>query len=90
MDAVQETGGGDYAHDLAIAAVPDKTRGERLVLLYTSLPCDVSTLLNQAKALPPLYRPKERDAHQVDAIPILGTGKRDLKKLRELAESLAT
>ena len=90
MGAVQETAGGEHAHDLAIVAVPDMTRGERLVLLYTSLPCEVSVLLDQAIELPPLFRPKERDAHQVDAIPILGTGKRDLKKLRELAESLAT
>jgi acyl-[acyl-carrier-protein]-phospholipid O-acyltransferase/long-chain-fatty-acid--[acyl-carrier-protein] ligase len=88
MAAVHALSSGDQEHDLAVVAVADRARGERLVLLYTSLPCEVPALLNQVSDLPPLYRPKERDAYQVEAIPVLGTGKRDLRKLRELAESL--
>ena len=88
MEAVQEIAGADHEHELAIAALPDKAKGENLLLLYTSLPGDMSELMNRVKDLPALFKPKERDAYKVDELPTLGTGKRDLKKLKGLAEKL--
>ena len=88
MEVLQETAGPDHDYELAIAAVPDTAKGERLLLLYTSLPCDPGELIDRAGDLPALFRPRARDAYQVDALPVLGTGKRDLRKLKELAESL--
>ena len=86
---VHEMAGADPAHELAIAAVPDRAKGEKLLLLYTSLPCEPRELLERAGDMPALFKPKERDAYQVDVLPILGTGKRDLKRLKQLAEELA-
>ena len=75
----------DHPHELAIAAAPDSAKGEKLILLYTGLPCTPCELIDRARDLPPLFKPRERDAYQVDALPVLGTGKRDLKKLQQLA-----
>ena len=36
-------------------------------------------------ALPKLWLPKREDLHVVDSIPTLGTGKVDLRALRQLA-----
>ena len=88
MELLQEIAGTDDGHELAIAKVSDKAKGEKLLLLYTSLPCAPRELLDRAKDLPALFKPKERDAYKVDELPILGTGKRDLKKLEQLAEKL--
>jgi acyl-[acyl-carrier-protein]-phospholipid O-acyltransferase/long-chain-fatty-acid--[acyl-carrier-protein] ligase len=35
--------------------------------------------------LPPLWIPSPDSFHRVEAIPLLGTGKLDLKRLKELA-----
>ena len=77
----------EHEGDLAISAVPDTSRGERLILLHTGLPCPVDDLLALADDLPALFRPRPRDCHQVAALPSLGTGKRDLKALKELAQT---
>ena len=38
-----------------------------------------------ARGLPNLWVPSERDFYEVGEIPILGTGKLDLKKVKEMA-----
>jgi acyl-[acyl-carrier-protein]-phospholipid O-acyltransferase/long-chain-fatty-acid--[acyl-carrier-protein] ligase len=88
MEALQDIVGADHDHELAVAKVSDKTRGERLVLLYTSLPCAPRELVDRVTDLPALFKPKERNAYEVDELPVLGTGKRDLKKLAQLAEQM--
>ena len=79
----------DWEDELALCAVPDERRGERLVLLHTGLPCEPGELLRLADDLPAIQKPKERDIHPVDEIPVLGSGKRDIKKLNDLAQSKA-
>ena len=37
------------------------------------------------KELPKLWLPRRENCHQVDEIPLLGSGKRDLKKIKEMA-----
>lgn len=71
----------------AVTAVPDAKRGERLIVLYTSLPMSKSDLLKKMSEadLPNLYLPGEDSFFQVPAIPELGSGKLDLKGLKELA-----
>ena len=88
MEALQEIAGADHDHELAVAKVSDKAKGERLLLIYTSLPCAPRELLDRGRDLPALFKPKKRDAYKVDELPILGTGKRDLNKLEQLAEQL--
>ncbi len=85
--AIQEAAGvADGA--VAVTTVPDLKRGERLVVLYTDLgmtPEQVSQKLGaglDAEALDPLGR---ATSSKVDEIPYLGVGKRDLRRLKELA-----
>ncbi|MBP3961013.1 AMP-binding protein [Gemmata sp. G18] len=83
--------GGDRV--LAVAAVPDEKRGERVVVLYlpeieAKLPDLLAAL--PKRGIPNLWVPDRRDCYPVDAMPVLGTGKLDLKKLSDLAKQLAT
>src|SRR5262249_59567981 len=72
----------------AVAAVPDEKRGERLVVLHLDLNGkNVQAICQQldGKGLPNLWVPGERDFFQVPDLPILGSGKLDLKRLKEIA-----
>ncbi len=84
--AIQEAAGiGEEA--VAVTTVPDANRGERLAVLYTDLgmtPEDVAQKL-VAGALPKLWIPSARDFVHVDELPCLGVGKRDLRRLKEMA-----
>jgi acyl-[acyl-carrier-protein]-phospholipid O-acyltransferase/long-chain-fatty-acid--[acyl-carrier-protein] ligase len=71
-----------------VTAVPDERRGERLIVLYTSLNgMDVTRMWRElnSKGLPNLWVPAERDFFQVPELPVLGSGKMDLKRVKELA-----
>jgi acyl-[acyl-carrier-protein]-phospholipid O-acyltransferase/long-chain-fatty-acid--[acyl-carrier-protein] ligase len=73
-----------------VAGVPDDLRGERLVLLYTNTEASAAEIhrrLSQS-GLPALWIPKRDDIHSVDAIPVLPSGKVDVRRSRELAQSL--
>jgi acyl-[acyl-carrier-protein]-phospholipid O-acyltransferase/long-chain-fatty-acid--[acyl-carrier-protein] ligase len=75
---------------VAVTALPDPKRGERLFVLYTdamSLPPEEVHRRLQASALPKLWIPAADDFLKVDEIPILGTGKVDLRGLKEIAKS---
>jgi acyl-[acyl-carrier-protein]-phospholipid O-acyltransferase/long-chain-fatty-acid--[acyl-carrier-protein] ligase len=69
-----------------VTAVPDEDRGERLVVFYTAdVPeDDVWAALNQSE-LPKLWVPKRENVHRIEAIPVLGTGKVDLRGVKQLA-----
>ncbi len=88
-DALQKLLGGDEDHLMAVVtAVADPRKGERLVVLY--LPTDKKPdQIRQALAaagLPNLWIPSPDSFVQIEHIPILGTGKLDLKAMRELAK----
>jgi acyl-[acyl-carrier-protein]-phospholipid O-acyltransferase/long-chain-fatty-acid--[acyl-carrier-protein] ligase len=67
----------------AVAGVPDEKKGERLVVLHT-LP-DIQPIQEKllGSDLPNLWKPK--DFVFVEKLPYLGTGKLDLRKVKELA-----
>ena len=70
-----------------VTAVPDEKKGERLVVLYTQLdhaPQKICAHL-ATQGLPNLWIPSPDSFLQVESIPVLGTGKLDLKGLAELA-----
>jgi acyl-[acyl-carrier-protein]-phospholipid O-acyltransferase/long-chain-fatty-acid--[acyl-carrier-protein] ligase len=73
---------------VAVTALPDPRRGERLCVVHTDdlpiPPAEVQKRL-QASDLPRLWVPAADDFIRVDAIPILGTGKVDLCKLKQIA-----
>ena len=73
---------------LAVTCVPDEMRGERLVVLYTSLPNHEPRALVHGlmgRGLPNLWVPGERNFFQVPKLPELGSGKLDLKGVQDLA-----
>ncbi len=73
----------------AVTGVPDDKKGERLCVLYTTgeekarAACDA--ISGAEYNLPALWLPKWNDFIKVDAIPILGTGKMDLRGIKQLA-----
>ena len=72
---------------LAVTAVPDESRGERLVVLHKPLKRPVPDILKglSGLGLPNLWLPGTDSFYEVEKIPMLGTGKLDLKGLKELA-----
>jgi acyl-[acyl-carrier-protein]-phospholipid O-acyltransferase/long-chain-fatty-acid--[acyl-carrier-protein] ligase len=70
-----------------VTSVSDQTKGERLVAFYTDpdmTPASLWERLCQTE-LPRLWLPKREELHFIDAIPTLGTGKVDLRAVRQLA-----
>ena len=73
---------------VAVTAVPDARKGERLIVVHVKIeqtPKELCDALKEA-GLPNLYIPSPDSFMEVDEIPILGTGKLDLTALRALAE----
>jgi acyl-[acyl-carrier-protein]-phospholipid O-acyltransferase/long-chain-fatty-acid--[acyl-carrier-protein] ligase len=79
-------------HACVITSIPDDTKGERLVAFYTDADVTAHDLWERLcrTELPRLWLPKREDLHLVEAIPTLGTGKVDLRAVRQLAVSYAT
>ena len=77
---------------LAVAAIPDEKRGERLIVLHlptlTMAKREMSQKLGE-RGLPNLWVPGERDYFEVKELPVLGTGKLDLRRVKELALEVA-
>lgn len=73
---------------LAVTAVPDERKGERLVVVHRKLPGSVDELLTEYDKMqfPNLWRPAVESFIEVPELPLLGTGKLDLKQLKHLAE----
>jgi acyl-[acyl-carrier-protein]-phospholipid O-acyltransferase/long-chain-fatty-acid--[acyl-carrier-protein] ligase len=75
----------------AVTAVPDAAKGERLVAFYTRVDVPVESLWEQLcqTELPRLWLPRRDGLFAIEAIPTLGTGKVDLRGLRQLAAERA-
>jgi len=86
-------GGLPGVESCAVTAVPDAQKGERLVAFYTSniaaAPADLWQALS-ASALPRLWLPKAQNLYRVESLPLLATGKIDLRRVKQLAQAAAT
>ena len=71
-----------------VTAVPDERKGEKLIVIHTKMePTPESLVKGLGEAgLPPIYTPSPDNFMEVDHLPVLGTGKLDLKGLRQVAE----
>jgi len=70
-----------------VTAVPDVQRGEKLIALYCQNGISKEELwqrLNESD-LPKLWIPKRDDLFAIDSLPVLGTGKIDLKAAKSVA-----
>lgn len=72
---------------LAVTAIPDEKKGERLAVLHTLSTEKLAEAVERlAKSdLPALWKPRADQFIHVDQLPYLGTGKLDLRRLKELA-----
>ncbi len=68
-----------------VTAVPDESKGERLIVLHVGMEVPQTWRQLNGRGLPNLWVPRERDFYQIPELPVLGTGKVDLKKCKELA-----
>jgi acyl-[acyl-carrier-protein]-phospholipid O-acyltransferase / long-chain-fatty-acid--[acyl-carrier-protein] ligase len=89
-DLIHQIMGTSERH-VAITAVPDESKGERLIVLH--LPwgnVDAKQIWQQlnGSGLPNLWIPRERDFYEIPEMPVLGTGKVDLKRVKETALSM--
>lgn len=87
LKILESADGEDLGPLLAVTAVPDSKRGERIIVLHRKLTKDVGTILKELGdcQLPNLWMPDADAFIEVDAIPMLGTGKVDLKGIKSLA-----
>lgn len=74
---------------VCVTSIPDEKKGERIVVLYRKGALDPKTIQERlaAASLPNLWMPRPDAFKEVDAIPVLGSGKTDLRKARDLAKS---
>ena len=75
---------------LAVTSVPDTVKGERLVVLHTLSDQQLDELFRKMgnSELPNLWRPRPNNFYRIDAIPVLGTGKMNIKAVKKMAISL--
>jgi acyl-[acyl-carrier-protein]-phospholipid O-acyltransferase/long-chain-fatty-acid--[acyl-carrier-protein] ligase len=72
----------------AVTAVADERRGERLVAFVAGDGMTAPDIWHQliASGLPKIWIPKVDDIRLVEELPMLGTGKVDLRALRQIAQ----
>lgn len=70
-----------------VTAVPDEKRGERIVVVHTKLEQTPDVIVKglQAAGLPNLWIPSTDSFLEVEKIPVLGTGKLDLRGVKTVA-----
>ena len=75
-----------------VTGAPDEKKGERLVVLHKLAADKLAVCLEKFSAcdLPNLWKPKADAFFCVEGFPLLGTGKLDLRKVKEVAGQLAT
>ncbi|MCH2179086.1 MAG: AMP-binding protein [Mariniblastus sp.] len=76
--------------NIAVTSIADPKKGERLIVLHTRIPKtpeELRTILSE-EGLPNIFIPSKDSFREVDTLPMLGSGKLDLKQLKLMAESL--
>jgi acyl-[acyl-carrier-protein]-phospholipid O-acyltransferase/long-chain-fatty-acid--[acyl-carrier-protein] ligase len=75
----------------AVTGLPDERKGERLAVLYTAAEVEPIDLCRRLSAtdLPKLWIPKQADMHRIEELPLLGSGKLDLRRVKTRALELA-
>ena len=85
-EALQQAAGADM-QVFAVTGIPDERKGEQLAVLHTldesQIPGIVAKLT--ANGLPNLFIPPRTNFIKVEALPVLGTGKMDLRGLKRIA-----
>jgi acyl-[acyl-carrier-protein]-phospholipid O-acyltransferase/long-chain-fatty-acid--[acyl-carrier-protein] ligase len=74
-----------------VTSVADEKKGERLIVLHKLADAPLAGCLEKFAAcdLPNLWKPKVDSFVRVEAFPLLGSGKLDLRKVKEVAQASA-
>jgi acyl-[acyl-carrier-protein]-phospholipid O-acyltransferase/long-chain-fatty-acid--[acyl-carrier-protein] ligase len=85
-EALQEAAEAD-GQVFAVTAIPDERKGERLAVLHTLDEQAISSILEKvaASGLPNLFIPRRDQFVKVENLPVLGTGKVDLREVKRIA-----
>jgi acyl-[acyl-carrier-protein]-phospholipid O-acyltransferase/long-chain-fatty-acid--[acyl-carrier-protein] ligase len=75
----------------AVTALPDEKKGERIVVVSTLSAEKLAPVVEKFAQcdLPALWKPRSNQFFHIDALPVLGTGKIDLRGVKALAAELA-
>ena len=75
----------------AVTALPDEKKGERIVVISTLSDDKLAPVIEKFAQcdLPALWKPRANQFFHVDELPILGTGKIDLRGVKTLATSMS-
>jgi acyl-[acyl-carrier-protein]-phospholipid O-acyltransferase/long-chain-fatty-acid--[acyl-carrier-protein] ligase len=82
-----EVGAADGELLAVVTSVPDRTKGERLIVLHLPMryePREIVKKLSQ-RGLPNLWIPSTDSFAEIEELPVLGSGKLDLRKLQAIA-----
>jgi len=73
---------------MVITSVADGQKGEKLIVLHTELGLPVEELLERLRGspLPRLWLPRRENFFALEALPVLGSGKLDLKRIKDIAK----
>ena len=76
--------------EVAVSGRRDRLKGERLVIFYTPEDFDIPQVIAglREEGLPKIWIPKADDFVKVDELPMLGSGKLDLVKLKQMVAGL--
>ena len=85
-EALQQAAGVD-SQVFAVTGIPDERKGEQLAVLHTLDESRIPEILSKltANGLPNLFMPPRGNFVKVEALPVLGTGKMDLRRLKQIA-----
>ena len=70
-----------------MTSVPDEKKGERLIVIHTKLNKPIDDLRKglSGAGLPNIFIPSSDSFYEVDELPVLGSGKLDLKGVKQIA-----
>ena len=76
--------------EVAVTGKADSRKGEKLVVFYAPEDLDPAQVIEEMRTfdLPNIWLPKADDFIKVDELPLLGSGKLDLRRLKEMADAL--
>ncbi|MBR2905462.1 MAG: AMP-dependent synthetase, partial [Lentisphaeria bacterium] len=74
-----------------VASIPDSAKGEALIVIHTAMQMTADEIVAEMRArkITNLWIPKSTNFYEVNAIPMLGSGKLDLAALRKMAKDIA-
>lgn len=77
------------SEQFAVIAIEDERKGEKLCVLHTDPKLTESAIRETLKTLeiPNLWKPNPRNWNYIEQLPLLGTGKLNYRKMKELASS---